>query len=157
MIIIYTKYKRDYLKGLSDIQEIVSSKPMKKEAKRKEIFIFFITFTETSVLIERINVSIPDIAIVPLSLLYAISKKIIEIKRNKKLPYLIPYKNIFSSNLYEPTYNTDKNASIIINIIMFQIIFFETFSFFLSSIFNLKLIIKAFPPFFKFVLYKLKK
>ena len=37
MIIIYTKYKRDYLKGLSDIQEIVSSKPMKKEAKRKEI------------------------------------------------------------------------------------------------------------------------
>ena len=37
MIIMYTKYKRDYLKGLSDIQEIVSSKPMKKEAKRKEI------------------------------------------------------------------------------------------------------------------------
>ena len=37
IIVIYTKYKREYLKGLSDIQEIVSNKPIKKEAKKKEI------------------------------------------------------------------------------------------------------------------------
>ena len=37
IIIIYTKYKREYLKGLSDIQEIVNTKPIKKEAKKKEI------------------------------------------------------------------------------------------------------------------------
>ena len=37
MIIIYTTYKRKYLKDLSDIKEIVSTKPIKKEAKRKEI------------------------------------------------------------------------------------------------------------------------
>ena len=37
MIIVYTTYKRKYLKGLSDIKEIVSTRPIKKEAKRKEI------------------------------------------------------------------------------------------------------------------------
>ena len=37
MIIIYTTYKRKYLKDLSDIKEIVSTKPIKKEAKRKEV------------------------------------------------------------------------------------------------------------------------
>lgn len=37
IIIVYTTYKREYLKSLSDIQEIVSTKPIKKEAKRKEI------------------------------------------------------------------------------------------------------------------------
>ena len=37
MIIVYTTFKREYLKSLSDIKEIVSTKPIKKEAKRKEI------------------------------------------------------------------------------------------------------------------------
>ncbi len=35
LIIIFTKERRTYLKSLSDIQEIVTAKPLKKEAKRK--------------------------------------------------------------------------------------------------------------------------
>lgn len=34
-IIIYTKDRREYLKGLSDISEIVKEEPVKKEAKKK--------------------------------------------------------------------------------------------------------------------------
>ena len=35
LIILYTKERRSYLKSLSDIQEIVTVEPLKKEAKRK--------------------------------------------------------------------------------------------------------------------------
>ena len=35
-IILYTKERRDYLKSLSDIKEIVDIKPTKKEAKKRE-------------------------------------------------------------------------------------------------------------------------
>lgn len=35
LIILYTKERRSYLKSLSDIQEIVTIEPLKKEAKRK--------------------------------------------------------------------------------------------------------------------------
>ena len=35
-ILIYTNEKRKYLKSLSDIHEIVSNKPVKKEAKKRE-------------------------------------------------------------------------------------------------------------------------
>lgn len=35
-ILIYTKEKRKYLKSLSDIHEIVSKEPIKKEAKKRE-------------------------------------------------------------------------------------------------------------------------
>ena len=36
-VIIYTKEKREYLKSLSDISEIVKEEPVKKEAKKREI------------------------------------------------------------------------------------------------------------------------
>lgn len=36
-ILIYTNEKRKYLKSLSDIHEIVSNKPIKKEARRRTI------------------------------------------------------------------------------------------------------------------------
>lgn len=36
-IILYTNERRTYLKSLSDIHEIVTSEPLKKEAKRKNI------------------------------------------------------------------------------------------------------------------------
>ena len=35
-ILIYTNEKRKYLKSLSDIHEIVSKEPIKKEAKKRE-------------------------------------------------------------------------------------------------------------------------
>lgn len=34
-IIVYTKEKREYLKGLSDIKEIVTNEPIKKVAKKR--------------------------------------------------------------------------------------------------------------------------
>ena len=35
-ILVYTKDKRNYLKNLSDIREIVDIKPTKKQAKKRE-------------------------------------------------------------------------------------------------------------------------